>query len=281
MTKLSSIFTATLAICLSAMSNLAYSTTVLTFQVSADRQVASYDGGLQWLSTGSETFTFTVTLDGSQYSVDNTIPPGYESLVESSQIGLVPSTAIAGASADEIADFRANSQVSPAAVHQAAGKAELAESQTLGNLQTLAFRDSLTESRQIGETTVQNNGFESVRQYSYQETLSISHNIDASLAVADISDFDGFIDLVLSLEGVSDAFRFNHQVLETDDICVPNFQLCESELLGTPPAYSSDGLRYVGNATLVSVSEVPLPASVWLFASALGGLALRRARPTA
>ena len=60
--------------------------------------------------------------------------------------------------------------------------------------------------------------------------------------------------------------------MDTLDECLVDVGICYVNVSGGAPMFGGSGVRYAGTATLVGISQVPLPASAWLMFSALGAL---------
>lgn len=267
-----------LACGLFALSIPASAATTLLFDVAAERYTARTTSawaplGEQWVAEGGEyRFQLAVTLNELAYQfIDYEIPPenGY---VNYSRIGSVPLIAVAGGISDEIGSFTASSSVTANASSFGEGFFNEYSIGSRPPFNSLRFTNSVVDRNVLGTDS---NGME--RVYVYEENLSLTRASDGPLSNSNVPSFSDYLSLIRNHVDQQNAYYFEHEVFEGIDECTVD--ACGSGYAGY--ALEATGFRYAGTATLVGVSEVPLPAAAWLYFSALAVLGYSRRKAAA
>ena len=98
--------------------SLSFSASAITvvFDVSAQRSIASYSGGLQWTAVGSYNFQVAIDLDQNQYSFSDVIPQNFESFIDYYREASVDINSFSGDNFDEVNSLRQAANISTNAV---------------------------------------------------------------------------------------------------------------------------------------------------------------------
>ncbi|WP_145999266.1 VPLPA-CTERM sorting domain-containing protein [Oceanicoccus sp. KOV_DT_Chl] len=255
-----------LSVILSTFSINALGLTTLVFNVSAEVSRANYTGGLQWTATNNTAFQFTVVYDESLYSVSTEVPPAYVNFIDSVNEGSVVINSMSGASIDAANNIGQQQGVTPTRT----GGVYLADSSAFGSsLNSLGFKSTYRTNTQ--SDVYISEGEQMYQQYNLDNVMSLNFAAPSLPVSTDISTANHFLALLQAQENIDGAFTFRHEVTETLDECSIMLGFCYGDIYNEP-LLGGDGIRYQGSATLVSVSQVPVPAAVWLFGSALIGL---------
>ncbi len=118
-----------------------------------------------------------------------------------------------------------------------------------------------------------------VTERRYDETLRINYypgEVDPQIYAAEADTFDEMINVFRLLETTGDQLNFFHSMA--------HFEEFTAHSIGVPPDEPVitfyESINFDGTAQLISVSMVPLPATIWLFGSTLGLLGWMRRKAT-
>lgn len=259
-------------------SSSSWALTTLTFHV--DATVSTLDSQLNWQPSGSSQFTLSVTVDESRYSAVLYDPADLAGTTYSGISTMdIPISRIAGTSADAARRIASHPDIAGNPSPRYA--AEYFEISEFGRSQSATLGGQSDHSYATGSPYVASywfGDFEVQRTYQYIESLQlgISEYMSRDPALPTPDDFFGLMNGALN---VNDAFYFWHQIQGYAEECRVNIAnpSCMSSDNGMP-AMDVDGVYYSGNATLVGISTVPIPAAGWCFATALLALLGLRAR---
>lgn len=253
----------------------AQAATSLIFDVTAQRSVQGPGNGEEWLNTGGPSqFQFTVVLDDGQYSYSDEISAGIPFDYE--RDGVAPIASTAGQSVDDISSFKQNLNVVANTPDSSFSRISTSGTNSGFHTQNIRIQQSTAASTEIGhpyQATYPLGTFTVAQHSLFNESLSLTEarGPDVDGIAPSLEDYLQNWD---TFNGSLDAFDFRHSASTYIDECLAgNSNLCASNLFGQP-RQGQAGVRYIGSATLVGISEVPLPAAAWLFISALCGLGL-------
>lgn len=263
-----------------------WAATTLLFDVSGQRSERQFGTTTSTVPTGAFSFQLSVSLDDGGYTFSDMLPPDLDYIppewVDYTYDGHPIINNIASPSLDQTEQFAQSHGmdtlygINPTSSDNYLSYARFMESSFLGfSEQVIAFNKTRTEQRLTPDPNFPPIGTrEFFKADSFRDRMSLEYEYDQPQPGLDISSFDAYIATLQGLIGEQDAFSFEHSAYYGETVFCDDSTTTFCDIGIYEPYYGSALLEFNGTATLVGISEVPLPAAAWLFLTALGGLGI-------
>lgn len=256
--------------CLALLFNSSSLATTLVFNVNAERSESSAQTVLDWQATGSYNFQLSVEIDENGYTYTSEAPQVYAS-ADYYHEGNAPIASLKGESIDDINAFKTTVYFSEN-TQDRRGNLNYYQTEAYGpglSQKNLSINRSVVDRTEFGEPYYSSTGFgNAVKIHDFKESFSITYALDDLFENPEAILAEDFITLLAETQGIEGAFDFSHSAINSIDECIIEPRICYGDFFGTP-MFEATGIQYVGSATLVSISQVPLPAAGWLFFSSI------------
>lgn len=258
--------------------------TVLTFEVVAQHTERAFGTDTTAINLGTKTFLVDLAMDESAFYHTNVYPGAYPALAEYYNLSMAPLVSASGFSEDAKASFVTgvgfnNLSLDPIPAHLNApewnhasiigGKAWFDDA---GQQRTKMHR----QSSEVQESPTVDGPEGAVDMYTMTDSLRIAYDWPTADPNLELDTFDEFEAMLASSLQSESLFDFSSRVYLGTDWCIGTLCGRDSAVwTGQPfvPPYGEGWVEFEGTATLVGISEVPLPGAAWLMLLALGGLA--------
>lgn len=261
------------------------SAATLFFDVSTQSSYREFGTDTVTMPTGAYNFQLAITLDENGYTYSGDLPPA----AEGSQYSYDGQPTIAGMSApsfERTAQFAQSHGMDPATQQSNFAYARFYQGPFTGSMQEeLYFHESSRDTRSMADPNLpQQEGFlEHNRVDAFSQDLTMRYSYPEPQPDADVTNFDAYLSMLQGLIGEEDAFSFEQYAIYVSSlhcfvdgqpgVISPAPELCVGDSgTGGFAHYGQSQIAFNGSATLVGISEVPVPAAVWFFGSALLGL---------